>query len=266
MRFRRARNRLGRTGPTAITVRSMLIAGAFVFILHSAHAEPVPLSGDMLQRAVAGRTVHLDTPLGVAIPITFHANGTMSGKAGVLEYFLGAEADRGRWWVAEGKLCQKWFKWLDAQPSCMRLQQDGDRIYWRRDDGVNGTARIVAGLPLGAEGKPRALGGPVPLPQATEPAKKAALPAAKSSAPSAKGPEYRWPAPATHETPASMARPYMSKTTGPQIGVGPLTITPRRLRTPFPSGLQPEPDCMGQRMLASRFNPLCRTLQGLIIG
>ena len=206
MRFRRARNKLGRTGPTAITVRSMLIAGAFVFILHSAHAEPVPLSGDMLQRAVAGRTVHLDTPLGVAIPITFHANGTMSGKAGVLEYFLGAEADRGRWWVAEGKLCQKWFKWLDAQPSCMRLQQDGDRIYWRRDDGVNGTARIVAGLPLGAEGKPRALGGPVPLPQATEPAKKAALPAAKSSAPSAKGPEYRWPAPATHETPASMAR------------------------------------------------------------
>jgi len=82
----------------------------------------------------------------------------MSGKAGVLEYFLGAEADRGRWWIADGKLCQKWFKWLDAQPSCMRLQQDGNKIFWRRDDGVSGTAHIVAGLPLGAESAPRALG------------------------------------------------------------------------------------------------------------
>ena len=206
MRLRRARHRLVRPGPTAGTVRFILIAGVFALIGHSAQAEPVTLGGDMLQRAVAGKTVHLDTPLGVAIPITFHANGTMSGKAGVLEYFLGAEADRGRWWVADGKLCQKWFKWLDAQPSCMRLQQDGDRIFWRRDDGVNGTARIVAGLPLGAEGKPRALGGPIPLPQATEPAKivtKAALPATKSSAPSAKGPEHRWPAPPTRETEAT---------------------------------------------------------------
>jgi hypothetical protein len=58
------------------------------------HAAPVTLGGDTLQRAVAGKTVHLDTPLGVAIPITYHANGIMSGKAGVLEYFLGAEADR----------------------------------------------------------------------------------------------------------------------------------------------------------------------------
>ena len=63
-----------------------------------------------------------------SIPITYHGNGLMSGKAGVLEYFLGAEADRGKWWVANGKLCQKWFKWLDAQPSCMQLKQDGDKI------------------------------------------------------------------------------------------------------------------------------------------
>ena len=203
----RARNRLSRPRPTTVTVRFMLIAGVLALIHASAHAEPVPLGGDMLQRAVAGKTVHLDTPLGVAIPITYHANGTMSGKAGVLEYFLGAEADRGRWWIADGKLCQKWFKWLDAQPSCMRLQQDRDRIFWRRDDGVTGTARIVAGLPLGAESAPRALGGPIPaLPRATESAKgvtKAALPAAKPSASSTKGPEHHWPAPPKHEMEAS---------------------------------------------------------------
>ena len=248
MRLRRARHRLGRPGPTAGTVRFILIAGVFVLIGHSAQAEPVTLGGDMLQRAVAGKTVHLDTPLGVAIPITFHANGTMSGKAGVLEYFLGAEADRGRWWIADGKLCQKWFKWLDAQPSCMRLQQDGDRIFWRRDDGVNGTARIVAGLPLDAEAAPRALGGPIPLPRETEPIEvvtKAALPATKSSARTANGP--RTPlAGATHardggECSRSL---YISRATGRPIGVGLLTIPPKRLLTPLPSRLQLEPGCI----------------------
>src|SRR5262249_61015129 len=114
---------------------------------------------------VAGKTVHLDTPLGVAIPITYHANGLMSGKAGVLEYFLGAQVDRGRWWVSGGKLCQKWFKWLDAQPSCMRLKQDGDKIIWRRDDGLSGTATIASGFALSAEAAPRGVGGPRDAPE-----------------------------------------------------------------------------------------------------
>jgi hypothetical protein len=146
-------------------MRRSIVAGICVLAGWSACAEPVVLGDETLKQAIAGKTVHLDTPLGVAIPIAYHGNGLMSGKAGVLEYFLGAEADRGRWWVADGKLCQKWFKWLDAQPSCMRLKQDGSRIYWRRDDGVSGTATIATGLPSGAETGPRGLGGPVQTPQ-----------------------------------------------------------------------------------------------------
>src|SRR4026208_2247363 len=115
-------------------MRRSIVAGICVLAGWSACAEPVVLGDETLKQAIAGKTVHLDTPLGVAIPIAYHGNGLMSGKAGVLEYFLGAEADRGRWWVADGKLCQKWFKWLDAQPSCMRLRQDGSKIFWRRDD------------------------------------------------------------------------------------------------------------------------------------
>ena len=141
-------------------MRRLIVAGICILLGWSAYAEPVLLGDETLKQAVAGKTVHLDTPLGVAIPISYHGNGLMSGKAGVLEYFLGAEADRGRWWVADGKLCQKWFKWLDAQPSCMRLRQDGSKIYWRRDDGVSGTATIATGLPPGAEAGPRGLGGP----------------------------------------------------------------------------------------------------------
>jgi len=125
----------------------------------------VDLGDEGLKQTVTGKTVHLDTPFGVAIPITYHGNGLMSGKAGVLEYFLGAQADRGRWWVANGKLCQKWFKWLDAEPSCMQLKQDGNKILWRRDDGLSGTATIASGLPVGTDAAPRGLGGPVPSPK-----------------------------------------------------------------------------------------------------
>jgi hypothetical protein len=184
-----------------LVIRLLLGAGVLVLSCCSVHAAPVTLGGDTLQRAVAGKTVHLDTPLGVAIPITYHANGIMSGKAGVLEYFLGAEADRGRWWIADGKLCQKWFKWLDAQPSCMRLQQDGNKIYWRRDDGVSGTAHIVAGLPLGAESAPRALGGPIRAQPATETTKdvtKAALRPENSPADLRQRPEKHEPPSPSH--------------------------------------------------------------------
>jgi hypothetical protein len=146
-------------------MRCFLLAAVCVLASGPACAQPVDLGDEALKQTVVGKTVHLDTPFGVAIPITYHGNGLMSGKAGVLEYFLGAQADRGRWWVANGKLCQKWFKWLDAEPSCMRLKQDGNKILWRRDDGLSGTATIASALPPGTEAGPHGLGGPVPSPK-----------------------------------------------------------------------------------------------------
>jgi hypothetical protein len=146
-------------------MRWHVIIGALILTSSSALADRVSLRGEALKQTLAGKTVRLDTPFGVAIPITFHGNGLMSGKAGVLEYLLGADADRGRWWVVDDRLCQKWFKWLDAQPSCMRLQQEGQRIFWERDDGLNGTATIEVAFAPGADGPPRALGGPIQPPE-----------------------------------------------------------------------------------------------------
>ena len=146
-------------------MRWRVIVGVLVLTSSSAQADRVALQGEALKQILADKTVHLDTPFGVAIPITFYRNGLMSGKAGVLEYFLGAGVDRGRWWVADGKLCQKWFKWLDAQPSCMQVQRDGQRIFWQRDDGLSGTATIVVTLAPGAERPPQGLGGPVEPPE-----------------------------------------------------------------------------------------------------
>ncbi|SRR5581483_205606 len=143
------------------------LAAVLASVAWTVGAEPMPLRDEALKQALAGKTVELDTPLGISIPIVFQANGLMSGKAGALAYFLGADADRGRWWVADGKLCQKWFKWLDAQPNCMRLAKDGHRLFWQRDDGMSGTATIVASLPPGAETGPHGLGGP-PIEAAVE--------------------------------------------------------------------------------------------------
>ena len=137
-----------------------LVAALWLLAGSAANAAPAILDDDALKHVLPGKTVHLDTPLGVSIPITYHANGLMSGRAGMLSYILGADNDRGRWWVEHGKLCQKWFKWLDAKPNCMRVRLDGPKVYWQADDGTNGTATITAGLAAGAAAPPRGLGGP----------------------------------------------------------------------------------------------------------
>ena len=94
------------------------------------------MDNDALRRAVAGRTVHLATPLG-SLPIKYRLDGTMSGSAGSLASYTGSERDRGRWWVVADKLCQRW-------NICFRLrQQDGSTVHWTRNDGVSGVATIA---------------------------------------------------------------------------------------------------------------------------
>lgn len=126
----------------------------------SASAEPITVGPHDIKDAVTGKTVDLDTPLGRPITILYRDNGTLSGSAGAaLSIYLGSSTDRGRWWVAEGRLCQKFFKWLEGETSCLRLRQDGRRIFWTRDDGKQGTATITATVP--PKQKPTyALGGP----------------------------------------------------------------------------------------------------------
>ena len=71
------------------------------------------LHGAILQKAVAGKTVHLSTPLG-SLPIRFRIDGTMYGRAGVLASYTGSAEDTGRWWVVGEKLCQRWRTWLSS--------------------------------------------------------------------------------------------------------------------------------------------------------
>jgi hypothetical protein len=67
----------------------------------------------------------------------------MWGRAGSLSVYTGSDRDRGRWWVAAGKLCQRWSTWLGGKSYCFKLRQDGPTVHWTRSDGLSGTATIA---------------------------------------------------------------------------------------------------------------------------
>lgn len=107
-------------------------------------AETGVLSGDKLRKAIIGKTVYLRTQ-GIELPITYRANGTMTGR---LKAFIAALAsgasptDAGRWWVSKDQLCQRWSRWLDGKSYCYTLRREGANVVWQRNDGRRGTARI----------------------------------------------------------------------------------------------------------------------------
>jgi hypothetical protein len=104
-------------------------------------AEPSKLRDEALRQAVSGRTVLIETPIGL-FPIRYRRDGTMTGQAPALLASLGTEKDRGQWWIADDRLCQRWYRWLDAKQYCFKLQRAGATVHWLRDDGLSGTATV----------------------------------------------------------------------------------------------------------------------------
>jgi hypothetical protein len=104
-------------------------------------AEPSKLTGEALRQAVSGKTAHIATPIG-SFPIRYKSNGTTIGQAPAFVASLETERDRGQWWIADDRLCQRWYRWLDAKQYCFKLQRVGATIHWLRDDGLSGTATI----------------------------------------------------------------------------------------------------------------------------
>lgn len=109
---------------------------------HTVAAEPVPLNADAIKATLPGSVLKLDTPLGMVVPIKFDGDGLMSGDAGQLASYLGSQKDRGRYWLAEDRICYKWFRWFSGEQHCLAIQRDGQRIFWQREDGETGTATL----------------------------------------------------------------------------------------------------------------------------
>jgi hypothetical protein len=109
----------------------------------SAWAEPTALAGEALRKLVSGRTIILDTPVG-ALPISYRGNGTLAGKAPIVQAITGPSQDQGRWWIADDRVCQQWSSWLDGKRYCYQMRLEGLTVHWRRDDGRKGTARLAS--------------------------------------------------------------------------------------------------------------------------
>lgn len=140
---------------TAVIVIALHIATA-------AYADPKAMTNVDISAAIPGAKLEIDTPLGTTIPVSYSIDGKMTGEAGDLASYLGAKSDHGHWWVARNKLCNKWETWLDSKINCLTLEQDGQKIFWRREDGEAGTATLIAAPPPAPTTEtPRyALGGP----------------------------------------------------------------------------------------------------------
>lgn len=119
----------------------MFVAALLIGAPQLAQASDVP--GSRLRALVSGSLLHLDTPLGTQIPITYSKDGALNGFANGLGSYLGSERDQGRWWVKRNRLCHRWDVWFDARPQCLSLKRRGMKIYWQNEDGKNGTADLV---------------------------------------------------------------------------------------------------------------------------
>ena len=130
-----------------LSVATALLAGLWV---GQAHASSEPgkeklLQGSVITEMVKGKRIYIEVPFGGEIPLYYRADGYVdgSGEAIGLGRYL-APTDSGRWWIEENRLCQQWTKWYDGRVFCFTLQAlANDQLYWHRDDGEEGKARIA---------------------------------------------------------------------------------------------------------------------------
>jgi hypothetical protein len=128
-------------------MRKSIIIAAALLLAGTANASEQSrlLTGKTLQKAVSGKTIYLQTPIGAEIPVRYRPNGTMVGRSSPRLASLGGEdvhTDRGRWWVRRAHLCQQWSNWSNGRAYCYQLRVNGRSVYWTRNDGKSGTARL----------------------------------------------------------------------------------------------------------------------------
>ena len=103
------------------------------------------LQGDELRKTISGKTVHLNTGMGVEVPISYRHNGTMAARTQAMTATLAGESrhhDKGQWWIKDQRLCQRWQNWLEGKTYCFDISMKGATVYWRSNNGRSGTARI----------------------------------------------------------------------------------------------------------------------------
>jgi hypothetical protein len=125
-------------------IGALVLAAGIALPALPAGAESISLAGDELRQAITGKTVYLNVS-GFELPIRYESDGRMSGRINAVAASFSrgdGSSDRGKWWVENDQLCQKWSSWLEGQTYCFKLTRNGNSVQWVRNDGKSGTARI----------------------------------------------------------------------------------------------------------------------------
>ena len=88
------------------------------------------LTGDELQRAMAGATVLYREVYGWPCTITYNPDGSMEGRRG----FASEDQDTGRWRIEGDRFFRKWDRWVYGEEKGYFIVIDGDKIKWFNDD------------------------------------------------------------------------------------------------------------------------------------
>jgi len=102
------------------------------------------LNNNQIVTTLRGKRIYLSIPIGGEFPLNYYIDQVIDGDGQTTGLgFLFKQTDSGTWWVEQNKVCQKWSSWYDNKPFCFKLKRiDQNSLYWIRDDGLQGTARI----------------------------------------------------------------------------------------------------------------------------
>lgn len=97
-----------------------------------------------IRARIIGRTIYLAAPLGGEFPLNYRPNGVVDGNGEAVGLGrLAKPSDKGRWWVRDGRLCQRFESWYNGKAMCFVLTNAAPgKVGWLRDDGERGVARI----------------------------------------------------------------------------------------------------------------------------
>lgn len=117
---------------------------AFGFLAVGTARADEPMDAEDIRADIVGRRIYLAAPLGGELPLFYRKDGYVdgSGEAVGLGKWV-RPTDSGRWWIAGDQLCQQFTTWYDGKRMCFDLKRvAGDKVFWRRDNGQTGVARI----------------------------------------------------------------------------------------------------------------------------